>query len=314
MTTPTDNKLAEALRRSDCWNDPEICIAQCMKDGMCKCDAGKALREHEAAKADLLDVPLCKKHRKWPCAECGTSHYEGCMCSICQPKNTQEEGNRSKDKDLIPVASAGLPDRLDVPSVTANWLSDEVVDAACTAALAEAVRLGINDPSDTPTKDDIDCVRAALAAAYPALCGKLEQAERERDELRAKDNRDIDAIREDLSNLKTKGVKRLRLNSRGWLIDDPSGDLCKYSDALLAAAADAFSAKDELSIVEQERDAAEGERDSLRADNERLRAELAASGNYVADREANPMSVQFANGRIVRVVGEGYLEVEHANP
>lgn len=36
----------------------------------------------------------------------------------------------------------------------------------------------------------------------------------------------------------------------------------------------------------------------------------AASGNYVADREIEPREVTFANGRIVRVVGDGYLVVE----
>ena len=40
---------------------------------------------------------------------------------------------------------------------------------------------------------------------------------------------------------------------------------------------------------------------------ERLKA---ASGNYVADREIEPRKVTFANGRVVRVVGEGYLVVE----
>ena len=32
-----------------------------------------------------MDKPFCAKHRRWPCAECGTSHYDGCQCSVCRP-------------------------------------------------------------------------------------------------------------------------------------------------------------------------------------------------------------------------------------
>lgn len=38
--------------------------------------------------------------------------------------------------------------------------------------------------------------------------------------------------------------------------------------------------------------------------------QLAASANYTADREIDPREVTFANGRVVRVVGDGYLVVE----
>ena len=48
----------------------------------------------------------------------------------------------------------------------------------------------------------------------------------------------------------------------------------------------------------------------LRSRLEAAEKEAAISGNYVADRECEPRSVTFTNGRIVRVVGEGYLEVE----
>lgn len=40
------------------------------------------------------------------------------------------------------------------------------------------------------------------------------------------------------------------------------------------------------------------------------KAAAAKSGNYVADRDVEPRHVTFANGRVVRVVGDGYLVVE----
>lgn len=40
---------------------------------------------------------------------------------------------------------------------------------------------------------------------------------------------------------------------------------------------------------------------------------LGASGNYVADTEIEPREVTFANGRVVRVVGDGYLVVERTS-
>lgn len=52
-------------------------------------------------------------------------------------------------------------------------------------------------------------------------------------------------------------------------------------------------------------------------DLRKLRGALAAydaakarAGNYVADREIAPREVRFTDGRTVRVVGDGYLEVE----
>lgn len=45
---------------------------------------------YAAAPAPPVDKPkydYCEKHRKWPCAECGTSHYEGCDCPICVPRS-----------------------------------------------------------------------------------------------------------------------------------------------------------------------------------------------------------------------------------
>ena len=32
-----------------------------------------------------MDKPFCAKHRRWPCRECGTKHYDGCECSVCRP-------------------------------------------------------------------------------------------------------------------------------------------------------------------------------------------------------------------------------------
>lgn len=36
---------------------------------------------------------------------------------------------------------------------------------------------------------------------------------------------------------------------------------------------------------------------------------MAAGSNYVANKEINPTRIEFANGRVVSVVGDGYLEV-----
>lgn len=30
-------------------------------------------------------MPMCVKHRSWPCRECGTRHHAGCECSFCDP-------------------------------------------------------------------------------------------------------------------------------------------------------------------------------------------------------------------------------------
>lgn len=43
------------------------------------------------------------------------------------------------------------------------------------------------------------------------------------------------------------------------------------------------------------------------------RKALEKAGNYVADRESEPREVRFADGRIVRVIGDGYLTVERAD-
>ena len=32
-----------------------------------------------------MDKPFCAKHRRWPCRECGTKHYDDCGCSVCRP-------------------------------------------------------------------------------------------------------------------------------------------------------------------------------------------------------------------------------------
>jgi hypothetical protein len=29
------------------------------------------------------DTTYCIAHQKWPCKECGTSHYPGCQCPVC---------------------------------------------------------------------------------------------------------------------------------------------------------------------------------------------------------------------------------------
>lgn len=49
-----------------------------------------------------------------------------------------------------------------------------------------------------------------------------------------------------------------------------------------------------------------------KAELSRLRGELSEAGNYVCDKECMPTSVTFTDGRIVRVVGDGYLEIERA--
>lgn len=50
----------------------------------------------------------------------------------------------------------------------------------------------------------------------------------------------------------------------------------------------------------------------LRAELDAAKVDADTSGNYVADRETEPRMVTFSNRRIVRVVGDGYLEIEHA--
>ncbi len=40
-----------------------------------------------------------------------------------------------------------------------------------------------------------------------------------------------------------------------------------------------------------------------------LPSEIAASGNYVCDRDTDPQEVTFANGRTVRLVGDGHLVI-----
>ena len=37
------------------------------------------------------DWPLCQPHKKWPCRECGTKHFEGCQCAFCREKTTRLE-------------------------------------------------------------------------------------------------------------------------------------------------------------------------------------------------------------------------------
>src|SRR5271168_1559633 len=44
-----------------------------------------------------------------------------------------------------------------------------------------------------------------------------------------------------------------------------------------------------------------------------IRENWAGSGNYTADREVNPTSVTFANGRRVFLNSEGFLDVETVN-
>ena len=43
-----------------------------------------------------------------------------------------------------------------------------------------------------------------------------------------------------------------------------------------------------------------------------FRIGMARSGNYVADREVNPTSVTFDNGRRVFLNGDGFLDVEYS--
>ena len=49
--------------------------------------------------------------------------------------------------------------------------------------------------------------------------------------------------------------------------------------------------------------------ETQRLEIKRLKAELAASGNYIADREVNPTTITFKNGRRVFLNSEGFLDV-----
>jgi hypothetical protein len=48
-------------------------------------EAATAAREKWRAENDAGRPDYCPKHRRWPCAECGTSHYKGCKCGVCNP-------------------------------------------------------------------------------------------------------------------------------------------------------------------------------------------------------------------------------------
>jgi len=48
----------------------------------------------------------------------------------------------------------------------------------------------------------------------------------------------------------------------------------------------------------------------LEQDRDHWRQRAEASGNYVCDKECEPTKVTFSNGRVVRVAGDGYLEIE----
>jgi hypothetical protein len=57
----------------------------------------------------------CAKHRRWPCAECGTSHYAGCDCPICAPSPTAApalgELVKNANHEMQTAGLHGLKDR-----------------------------------------------------------------------------------------------------------------------------------------------------------------------------------------------------------
>lgn len=53
----------------------------------------------------------------------------------------------------------------------------------------------------------------------------------------------------------------------------------------------------------------EGQLAAMQEEINRLEGALAASGNYVADHAVYPQRITFANGRVVKMVGQGHLFV-----
>jgi hypothetical protein len=242
MTTPTDNKLAEALRKIEsalrkdsrqkdiCGDDVEYHLdGQTMYYAINA--AREALREHEAAKDGgesklvILEGKIASllTGAQFVCSALEPAiHYRGMRVILsnddkekaalgCQQLHTvldtytQEEGNSSIiAASPNPVASAGLPDRLDVPPVTANGLSDEVVKAAC---VEYSVLWGKG-------KEARECMRAALVAAYPRLLDDLAKTHQTYHQY-------IDAIRTDNERLRADAARYRWLRERN---DDAPSD------------------------------------------------------------------------------------------
>jgi hypothetical protein len=281
MTTPTDNKLAEALREAATRFRmyQRIHEEKATPDGMAKAqrnatfaeECEEALREHEAAKAradgalpeaicyrwtmndgsivytENVEPPLITandEEQDWATA---SALYDADQMREYAAKNTQEEGSPSKDTPK-PVSSAGLPDRLDSPSVEANGLSDEVVQTAVDA-YDEAHRAPLPGES---MQDVMDVkMRAALAAAYPAMVRLLSQAE----QCAVAEAEQVNKLTAERNDLRTKLEQAERLAEQRWKHRKEASDNANQ------LAANVMELEDRLQLVQ--------------ADNERLRADAA---------------------------------------
>ena len=64
-----------------------------------------------------MDKPFCAKHRRWPCRECGTKHYDDCGCSVCRPLIPYT-------KDDAIEKQAKVPDDVARDAERYRWLRD----------------------------------------------------------------------------------------------------------------------------------------------------------------------------------------------